>query len=273
VASRSGRTSRKDGRGHCSGWRGPAGGGSSRREVPGGGRHAGQRGTSCPYSGHAAHDPRRGPSAPGLREDDLPLDPQGRAAGLPVPRPVPVQRGRTRGVGDTASPSAPPRPLPGGAASPGPAAQPRRRDSSGRNLLSRRGTHGDQVLRSIVAPQSRAPSGPGALRERWTERIAATATAGHRDPIRGNRWPPRRRTDGAPAPSTKSTRAPTKPVHTVLLILSPTVQAHLQTLSRIGSVLQTRRSAGSRSEVHPRAIRRLDALRIRRGTRAGRGAA
>jgi len=67
-----------------------------------------------------------------------------------------------------------------------------------------------------------------------------------------------------------------KPVHTVFLILSPTIQAHLQTLSRIGFVLQDPafRKLLERKAMREAILARLDALRAREGSPArGRGAA
>jgi len=67
-----------------------------------------------------------------------------------------------------------------------------------------------------------------------------------------------------------------KPVHTVFLILSPTVQAHLQTLARIGFVMQDPafRKLLDRRATREAILDRLDALRAREAVPArGRGAA
>ena len=142
----------------------------------------------------------------------------------------------------------------------------------------------DQVLRSIVAlPGIPRHVGRPALFEvlRTRERIAATAIGG------GIAIPHPRH------PLALGVEEPTvllcflehevdfgaldgKPVHTVFLILSPTVQIHLQTLSRIGFVLQDPafRKLLERQATREAILARLDALRAREGAPArGRGAA
>jgi PTS system nitrogen regulatory IIA component len=142
----------------------------------------------------------------------------------------------------------------------------------------------DQVFESIVALPGVPPQiGTKALLEmlRTRERIAATAFGG------GIALPHPRH------PLALGVEEPTvllcflehevdfgaldgKPVHTVFLILSPTVQAHLQTLARVGFVLQDPafRKLLERKATREAILSRLDALRAREGAPSrGRGAA